>query len=137
MRSSTLETPKSPRKGSNAFASRSFGRLFFHFLSSRSRRRRPISTDFSFSAVWMWARILFFARAVSTKLSQSREGCEEGDVRISTMSPFTSGVLRGTSRPFTRAPVVWWPTSVWTRYAKSTGVAPRGNAKTAPFGLKM
>jgi len=35
-----LATPKSPSSGSKAFASRSFAKLFFHFLSSRSRRRR-------------------------------------------------------------------------------------------------
>ena len=32
--------------------------------------------------------------------------------------------------------MVRWPTSVWTAYAKSTGVAPAGSAMTSPFGVK-
>jgi len=54
----------------------------------------------------------------------------------STTSPFSSVESSGTRRPFTRAPIVRWPTSVCTAYAKSTGVAPAGSAMTSPFGVK-
>src|SRR6188474_1532208 len=39
-------------------------------------------------------------------------------------------------RPFTFAPTVRWPTSVWTAYAKSIGVAPDGSTFTSPLGVK-
>ena len=43
------------------------------------------------------------------------EGRPAGDVRISTQSPFWSGVFKGTSLPFTRAPTHRPPTSEWMR----------------------
>ena len=42
----------------------------------------------------------------------------------------------GTMRPLTLAPTVRCPTSVWTAYAKSIGVAPAGSVLTSPFGVK-
>ena len=39
-------------------------------------------------------------------------------------------------RPFTFAPTVRWPTSVWTAYAKSIGVEPDGSVFTSPLGVK-
>ncbi len=82
-------------------------------------------------------RILWRARLVATKESQSREGVWLGAVRISTMSPLESVVRSGTSLPLIRAPTQRCPTSVCTRYAKSTGVAPLGKAKTSPFGVNV
>ena len=35
----------------------------------------------------------------------------------------------------TFAPIVRWPTSVWIRYAKSSGVAPAGRSLMSPFGV--
>src|SRR5665647_1353474 len=58
------------------------------------------------------------------------------DVSTSTTSPFSSEESRGTRRPLTRAPMVRWPTSVCTAYAKSTGVDPAGSAITSPLGVK-
>ena len=83
-------------------------------------------------------RILERARGDLTKLSQSRDGPAFGalEVKTSTTSPFSSVDSSGTSRPLTRAPIVWWPTSVCTAYAKSTGVAPVGSAITSPRGVK-
>jgi hypothetical protein len=50
-----------------------------------------------------------------TKVSQSRVGPALGDfeVNTSTTSPCSSSDSSGTSLPFTRAPIVWCPTSVW------------------------
>ena len=61
-------------------------------------------------------RILARAREDFTKVSQSRDGPAVGffEVKTSTMSPISSADSSGTSRPFTRAPMVWWPTSVCT-----------------------
>ncbi len=39
-------------------------------------------------------------------------------------------------RLFTLAPIVRCPTSVWMRYAKSSGVASRGRSFTSPLGVK-
>ncbi len=58
------------------------------------------------------------------------------EVNTSTTSPFSSDDSSGTSRPLTREPMVWWPTSVCTAYAKSTGVAPTGSGMTSPRGVK-
>ena len=61
-------------------------------------------------------RILERARGDWTKLSQSRDGPGVGDleVKTSTTSPLSSVDSSGTRRPLTRAPIVWWPTSVCT-----------------------
>ena len=61
-------------------------------------------------------RILERARGDFTKVSQSRDGPAVADleVKTSTTSPFSSVDSSGTSRPLTRAPMVWWPTSVCT-----------------------
>ena len=60
-------------------------------------------------------RILFRARGDATIWSQSREGPAEGtlEVMISTVSADCRGVSKGTSRPFTLAPMQRCPTSVW------------------------
>ncbi len=60
--------------------------------------------------------ILLRARALFTNASQSLLGPLSGffDVNTSTTSPVVSGFSRGTSRPFTLAPIVRWPTSVCT-----------------------
>ena len=67
------------------------------------------------SLVNQW-RILERARGDLTKVSQSRDGPAAGflEVKTSTTSPLSSGDSSGTSRPLTRAPMVWCPTSVWT-----------------------
>ena len=76
---------------------------------------RPISiARFFCSALIQW-RILLRAFGVATMFSQSRLGSRFGFVVISTMSPFFSPVRNGTSRPLTRAPLQWWPSSVWIR----------------------
>ncbi len=61
-------------------------------------------------------RILFRARGLRTKVSQSRVGpaASAFEVKISTTSPLSSVLSSGTSRPLTRAPIVRWPTSVCT-----------------------
>ncbi len=67
---------------------------------------------------------------------QSRDGPRAALlVTISTMSPDWSLWSSGTMRPFTFAPIVRWPMSVWMRYAKSIGVAPLGRSLTSPFGV--
>ena len=83
-------------------------------------------------------RILERARGDLTKVSQSRDGPAVADfeVKTSITSPFSRVDSSGTSRPLTRAPMVWCPTSVCTAYAKSTGVAPDGRAMTSPRGVK-
>ena len=60
-------------------------------------------------------RILLRARGDATKPSQSRLGAAVGalEVNTSTTSPLSSWDSSGTRRPLTRAPIVWWPTSVW------------------------
>ncbi len=67
----------------------------------------------SFSSEWMKCLILFRAREVTTKFSQSRLGLCPAAVTISTMSPLRRRARSGTILPFTRAPTHWWPTSVW------------------------
>ncbi len=61
-------------------------------------------------------RILDRARGDFTKVSQSRDGPAVADleVKTSTTSPLSRVDSSGTSRPLTRAPMVWWPTSVCT-----------------------
>jgi len=61
-------------------------------------------------------RILLRAFGLLVKLNQSRDGPADSDfdVSTSTVSPFSSLVSSGTRRPFTRAPMVRWPTSVCT-----------------------
>jgi hypothetical protein len=58
---------------------------------------------------------LLRARGDAAKRSQSWLGPAVGtlEVKISTVSPEASFASRGTRRPFTRAPMQWWPTSVW------------------------
>ena len=66
------------------------------------------------SLVNQW-RILLRARGDFTNVSQSRVGPALGDLEVntSTTSPCSSSDSSGTSRPLTRAPMVWCPTSVW------------------------
>ena len=66
------------------------------------------------SLVNQW-RILLRARGDFTNVSQSRVGPAFGDLEVntSTTSPCSSSDSSGTSRPLTRAPIVWCPTSVW------------------------
>ena len=78
------------------------------------------------------------ARAgLRTKVSQSRLGPAFSalEVKISTTSPFANDDSSGTSRPFTRAPIVLCPTSVWIAYAKSIGVESCGSEMTSPRGV--
>ena len=53
------------------------------------------------------------------------------------MSPFLRRVRSGIILPLMRAPMHWWPTSVWMVYAKSITVASRGSDFTWPFGVKV
>ncbi len=73
-----------------------------------------------------------------TNVSQSWLGPASGffEVKTSTTSPLFRVVSSGTRRPLTLAPIVRWPISVCTAYAKSTGVAPAGRPITRPFGVK-
>ena len=61
-------------------------------------------------------RILLRARGDFTNVSQSRDGPAPSalDVSTSTTSPFSRVDSSGTSRPLTRPPMQWWPTSVCT-----------------------
>ena len=59
-------------------------------------------------------RDLVRARPLWTTASQSRLGPEFLPVMTSTLSPETSSESRGTIRSLTLAPIVRWPTSVWT-----------------------
>ncbi len=61
-------------------------------------------------------RIFDRARGDFTNVSQSRDGPAFGalEVKTSTTSLLSSVDSSGTSRPLTRAPMVWWPTSVCT-----------------------
>ena len=75
----------------------------------------PASAAASRRSLENQCRILFRARALLTKPSQSRLGAASGalDVKISTVSPLSSVDSSATSLPFTRAPIVRCPTSVW------------------------
>ena len=130
-----------PPYSSATFTMASLSSSVFMFSPKRrasfSKMRRPSSMLRAFSSACTKCRILFRARAVTTKLSQSRLGVWVACVTISTMSPFFSRERSGTIFPFTRALTQRWPTSVWMAYAKSTGVAPRGSALTSPFGVKV
>ena len=83
--------------------------------SWRASASLPSSIDSSRRSRVKWWRILFRARGLRTNASQSRLGPASSalEVRISTTSPLTSSDSSGTSRPFTRAPIVRLPTSVW------------------------
>ena len=76
-------------------------------------------------------------RGDATNDSQSRDGPAPSvfEVKISTTSPFSSLRSSATSRPLTRAPMQRLPTSVCTKYAKSTGVEPVGSVITSPLGV--
>ena len=98
----------------------------------------PCSIASSRRSLVKYCRIFERARGDLTKVSQSRDGPAFGDLEVntSTTSPLSSVDSSETSRPLMRAPMVRWPTSVWTAYAKSTGVAPTGSALTSPRGVK-
>ncbi len=94
--------------------SRCSGRFCFRIaLVSRSL---PRSIDSSRRSLLNHCRILLRARALLTKCCQSWLGPAPSalEVKISTQSPWFSSLLSGTSLPLTRAPMVRWPTSVWT-----------------------
>ncbi len=75
----------------------------------------PVSVAASRRSLENQCRILLLARALLTKFSQSLLGPASCalEVKISTVSPLSSTLSRATRRPFTRAPMVRWPTSVW------------------------
>ena len=75
----------------------------------------PVSAAASRRSLENQCRILFRARALWTKPSQSRLGPASGalEVKISTVSPLLSALSSATRRPLTLAPMVRWPTSVW------------------------
>ena len=79
------------------------------------RSSRPFSIASSRRSRENHCRILLRARGLATSLSQSRDGpaCSTFEVKISTVSPDDRCDSRGTRRPFTRAPMQRWPTSVW------------------------
>ena len=92
------------------------------FCTGRPSRRsaftsssRPFSTASSRRSRENHWRILAAARGVATICCQSRDGPAPStfDVKISTESPDASFESSGTRRPFTRAPMHAWPTSVW------------------------
>lgn len=105
---------------------------------ARAMASLPCSTASSRRSLENQARILLRARGDLTKPSQSRDGPAPAalEVKTSTVSPLSRVDSSGTRRPLTRAPIVRCPTSVWTAYAKSTGVAPAGSAMTSPLGVK-
>ena len=71
-----------------------------------------------------------------TNPSQAGSVWETGVVMISTTSPFFSSVRKGTCSLLILAAVVRSPTLLWMAYAKSTTVAPRGNAMIWLLGVK-
>ena len=75
----------------------------------------PVSAAASRRSFENQCRILFRARGLLTKPSQSRLGPESValEVKISTVSPLSSALYSGTRRPLTLAPMVRCPTSVW------------------------
>jgi hypothetical protein len=88
---------------------------WFSLRISRAIWSLPCSMASSRRSLVNHWRILLRARGEATKPSQSRLGAAFGalDVNTSTTSPLSSLDSSGTSRPLTRAPIVWWPTSVW------------------------
>ena len=75
----------------------------------------PVSAAASLRSLENQCRILLRARALFTKPSQSPLGAASWalEVKISTVSPLSSVLSRATRRPFTLAPIVRCPTSVW------------------------
>ena len=61
-------------------------------------------------------RILLRARGEATNCNQSRDGPAVSTLEVNTsqVSPERSWLSSGMSRPFTRAPMQAWPTSVCT-----------------------
>jgi hypothetical protein len=85
-----------------------------------SRRRALASSSRPFSIASSrrsrenhW-RILLRARGEATNSSQSRDGpLATLEVTISTVSPDVNRSSRRAMLPLMRAPMQWWPTSVW------------------------
>ena len=75
------------------------------------------------------------ALPVTTKLIQVGSGRARREVTISTVCPVARGVRREAGRPSMRAASQVFPMSVWTAYAKSTGVAPRASSRISPAGV--
>jgi hypothetical protein len=75
----------------------------------------PDSTASSRRSLENHALIFERARGLCTNCSQSRDGPAPSTllVKISSVSPDESAESSGTSRPFMRAPMQRWPTSVW------------------------
>ncbi len=75
----------------------------------------PVSAAASRRSLENQCLILFRARALLTKPSQSLLGPASGalEVKISTVSPLSRALSSATRRPLTLAPMHRWPTSVW------------------------
>ncbi|CFR78933.1 Uncharacterised protein [Mycobacterium tuberculosis] len=84
--------------------------------TSRAIASLPVSNASSRRSLANHWRIFVFARGDTTNCCQSRDGPAFGalDVKTSTTSPFSSLRSSATNRPFTRAPMQRWPTSVCT-----------------------
>ncbi|MCY1248576.1 hypothetical protein D9M72_620210 [compost metagenome] len=77
------------------------------------------------------------ALPVTTISSHAGGGTWIPERMISTSSPLLRRVTSGMMRPLILAPTQVSPMLVWTAYAKSIGVAPRGSAMSCPFGVKQ
>ena len=111
------------------------GSTNFAFLRVRFSRSFPILSAEANSSRRIHWRMRVRARDVFTNPSQSRFGRCFLSVMTSTVSPFLSSRERGAICPLILAPEHWCPTSVWTVYAKSIGVASFGRALTSPSGV--
>ena len=79
---------------------------------------------------------MFLALEVATKSSQLAVGLDFSDVIISIESPLLNFLDSGTNLPFTLAPLVLVPISVWMLNAKSKAVEFCGKDFSSPVGVK-
>ena len=104
----------------------------FNFLLNNSF---PSAAILFFSSL-IDVRIIFLALDVATKSSQLAVGLDFSDVIISIESPLLNFLDSGTNLPFTLAPLVLLPISVWMLNAKSNAVESFGRDFNSPTGVK-
>ena len=79
--------------------------------------------------------MLFLALGVTAKFNQAGEVWGTFSVSISTVWPLSNGTLSGANLLFILQALQWWPTSVWTAYAKSMAVDPPDISIIFPWGV--
>ena len=111
-------------------------KAFPDLLSSLSKRSLPALLADDVFWCLSWALIAALALLVTTKLSHAGSTAAVLLVSISTVWPLSNWTFNGAYFLFILQPTKLLPISVWTSYAKSTGVDPVFKLNIWPLGEK-